>query len=76
LFAHVLFAHVLFAHVLFAHVLFAHVQINASPDRVLECVLVARDGEAIAVDLDIAPAEKPETVPWVDPIHRDPAATP
>jgi hypothetical protein len=32
------------------------------------------DGEAIAINLDIEPVEKPETVLWVDPIHRDPAA--
>jgi uncharacterized RmlC-like cupin family protein len=38
----------------------------------LECVLVRSDGEAIAVNLDIAPVEKPETVLWVDPIHRAP----
>src|SRR5487761_2551847 len=51
-----------------------HQEINASPDQVLECVLVRSDGEAIAVNLDIAPVEKPETVLWVDPIHRDSAA--
>ena len=50
-----------------------HQEINASPDQVLECVLVRSDGEAIAVNLDIEPVEKPETVPWVDPVHPDPA---
>jgi uncharacterized RmlC-like cupin family protein len=30
------------------------------------------DGEAIAINLEIEPVEKPETVLWVDPIHRDP----
>ena len=50
-----------------------HQEINASPDQILECVLVRSDGEAIAINLDIEPAEKPETVLWVDPIHRDPA---
>ena len=50
-----------------------HQEINASPDQVLECVLVRSDGEAIAVNLDIEPVEKPEKVLWVDPIHRDPA---
>jgi hypothetical protein len=34
-------------------------------------VLVRSDGEAIAINLDIEPVEKPETVLWVDPIHRD-----
>ena len=49
-----------------------HQEINASTDEVLECVLVRSDGEAIAVNLDIEPVEKPETVLWVDPIHRAP----
>ncbi|QCK85427.1 cupin domain-containing protein [Phreatobacter aquaticus] len=47
-----------------------HQEINASPDEVLECVLVRSDGEAIAVNLDIEPVEKPESVLWIDPIHR------
>jgi uncharacterized RmlC-like cupin family protein len=50
-----------------------HQEINASPDQLLECVLVRSDGEAIAINLDIEPVEKPETVLWVDPIHRDPS---
>jgi uncharacterized RmlC-like cupin family protein len=49
-----------------------HQEINASPDQILECVLVRSDGEAIAINLDIEPVEKPQTVLWVDPIHRDP----
>ena len=51
-----------------------HQEINASRDEVLECVLVRSDGEAVAINLDIEPIEKPETVLWVDPVHRDPAA--
>ena len=47
-----------------------HQEINASPDEVLECVLVRSDGEAVVVNLDIEPAEKPEKVRWIDPIHR------
>ena len=47
-----------------------HQEINASADEALECVLVRSDGEAIAVNLDIEPVEKPQTVLWVDPIHR------
>jgi uncharacterized RmlC-like cupin family protein len=47
-----------------------HQEINASADDVLECVLVRSDGEATAVNLDIAPVETPEGVPWIDPIHR------
>jgi uncharacterized RmlC-like cupin family protein len=49
-----------------------HQEINASTDEVLECVLVRSDGEAIAINLDIEPVEKPETVLWIDPIHRAP----
>ena len=47
-----------------------HQEINASPTDELECVLVRSDGEAVVVNLDIEPAEPPENVPWVDPIHR------
>ena len=46
-----------------------HQEINASRDKVLECVLVRSDGEAVAVNLDIEPAEKPENVAWIDPTH-------
>ena len=47
-----------------------HQEINASPTDELECVLVRSDGEAVAINLDIEPIEKPETVLWIDPIHR------
>ena len=47
-----------------------HQEINASVTDVLECVLVRSDGEAVAVNLDIEPVEKPESVLWIDPIHR------
>jgi len=36
-----------------------HQEINASRDEVLECVLVRSDGEAVAINLDIEPVEKP-----------------
>jgi uncharacterized RmlC-like cupin family protein len=49
-----------------------HQEINASPDETLECVLVRSDNEAVVVNLDIAPAEAPENVPWIDPIHKHP----
>src|SRR5215204_4966083 len=49
-----------------------HQEINASPDEALECVLVRSDQEAVVVNLDIEPVEKPQAVLWVDPIHRDP----
>src|ERR1700756_5911631 len=44
-----------------------HQEINASPDQELECVLVRSDGEALVVNLDIEPVEKPENVAWIDP---------
>ena len=31
--------------------------------------------QAVAINLDIEPVDKPETVLWVDPVHRDPAET-
>jgi uncharacterized RmlC-like cupin family protein len=48
-----------------------HQEINASPGETLECVLVRSDNEAVVVNLDIAAVEKPETVRWIDPIHRE-----
>jgi len=47
-----------------------HQEINASADEALECVVVRSDNEAVVVNLDIEPVEKPENVPWIDPIHR------
>jgi uncharacterized RmlC-like cupin family protein len=47
-----------------------HQEINASPNETLECVLVRSDNEAVVVNLDIEPVEKPEKVLWVDPIHK------
>jgi uncharacterized RmlC-like cupin family protein len=47
-----------------------HQEINASTDEPLECVLVRSDNEAVVVNLDIEPVEKPEAVAWVDPIHK------
>src|SRR2546421_559968 len=46
-----------------------HQEINASPTETLECVLCRSDGEAVAINLDIEPVEKPEQVLWVDPTH-------
>jgi len=51
-----------------------HQEINASTTETLECVLVRSDNEAVVVNLEIEPVEKPEAVHWVDPIHRDPGA--
>jgi uncharacterized RmlC-like cupin family protein len=47
-----------------------HQEINASPDEILECVLVRSDNEAVVVNLDITPVERPENVAWIDPIHK------
>jgi len=49
-----------------------HQEINASSDEPLECVLVRSDQEAVVVNLEVEPVEKPEAVFWVDPIHRAP----
>jgi uncharacterized RmlC-like cupin family protein len=49
-----------------------HQEINASSDEPLSCVLVRSDSDAVVVNLDIEPAEKPEGVAWVDPIHKHP----
>ena len=51
-----------------------HQEINASPTELLECVLCRSDGEAVAVNLDIEPVEKPSMVLWVDPTHPTGAA--
>ena len=47
-----------------------HQEINASRDEALECVLVRSGQEPVVVNLDIAPAEPPEEVKWIDPIHK------
>jgi uncharacterized RmlC-like cupin family protein len=47
-----------------------HQEINALAKEPLECVVIRSDQEAIVINLDIEPVEKPETVPWIDPIHR------
>ncbi len=49
-----------------------HQEINGSTDETLECVLVRSDNEAVVVNLEIEPVEKPEAVFWVDPIHKHP----
>src|SRR5947199_10364221 len=47
-----------------------HQEINASTDETLECVLVRSDNEAVVVNLDIEPVERPHEVRWIDPIHK------
>jgi uncharacterized RmlC-like cupin family protein len=45
---------------------------NANPTEPLDCVVVRSDNEAVVVNLDIAPIESPESVYWIDPIHKHP----
>ena len=47
-----------------------HQEINASSSEPLECVVVRSDNEAVVVNLELSAVEKPEHVPWIDPIHR------
>lgn len=47
-----------------------HQEINASPDEALLCVLVRSDQEAIVVNLDIEPVEKPQEL-WIGPNHPE-----
>ncbi|MDB5092343.1 MAG: hypothetical protein JWO85_444 [Candidatus Eremiobacteraeota bacterium] len=47
-----------------------HQEINASAGDPLECVLVRSGQEPVVVNLEIPAAEPPETVRWIDDIHR------
>jgi len=47
-----------------------HQEINALTQDPLECVVVRSDQEAVVINLDIEPVEKPEAVAWIDPIHH------
>jgi len=47
-----------------------HQELNASAGEPLECVLVRSGQEPVVVNLDIPVAEAPETVRWIDDIHR------
>jgi uncharacterized RmlC-like cupin family protein len=49
-----------------------HQEINASREESLSCVLVRSGQEPVVVNLEIAPAEPPEEVYWVDDIHPPP----
>jgi|SRR5579872_7087481 len=48
-----------------------HQEINASPDERLDCVLVRSGQEPVVVNLDIAAAERPTEIRWIDPIHKE-----
>jgi uncharacterized RmlC-like cupin family protein len=50
-----------------------HQEINASSEEPLNCVIVRSDQEAVVVNLEIAPADAPEEVYWVDDIHSPPS---
>lgn len=47
-----------------------HQEINALAQEPLECVVIRSDQEAVVINLNIEPVEKPESVLWIDPIHR------
>ncbi len=47
-----------------------HQEINASADEPLSCVIVRSGQDPVVVNLAIAAVESPQTVPWIDPIHR------
>jgi uncharacterized RmlC-like cupin family protein len=49
-----------------------HQEINASREEPLSCVIVRSDQEPVVVNLEIAPAEPPEEVYWVDDLHSPP----
>jgi uncharacterized RmlC-like cupin family protein len=49
-----------------------HQEINASREEPLSCVIVRSDQEPVVVNLEIAPAEPPEEVYWVDDLHSSP----
>jgi uncharacterized RmlC-like cupin family protein len=51
-----------------------HQEINALEGEDLDCVLVRSDQEPVVVNLDITPAEQPESVFWVDHGHPHPDA--
>jgi uncharacterized RmlC-like cupin family protein len=47
-----------------------HQEINAAADEELECVLVRSGQEPVVVNLDIPAVDQPQTVRWIDDIHR------
>jgi len=47
-----------------------HQEINASREEELSCVVVRSGQEPVVVNLDIAAAEPPEEVRWIDSIHH------
>ena len=51
-----------------------HQEINASTTETLSCVLVRSGQDPIVINLDIEPAEPPEEVYWIDPLHPHPTS--
>jgi uncharacterized RmlC-like cupin family protein len=49
-----------------------HQEINASDDEPLSCVLCRSGQDPVVVNLEVTPAEPPETVYWVDDLHSAP----
>lgn len=49
-----------------------HQEINASPDEVLECILVRSGQDPVVVNLDIPMVDDPESVDWAeeDDFHK------
>jgi uncharacterized RmlC-like cupin family protein len=47
-----------------------HQEINAAADEELECVLVRSGQDPVVVNLDIPAEDQPQTVRWIDDIHR------
>jgi uncharacterized RmlC-like cupin family protein len=47
-----------------------HQEINAASDQPLECVMVRSGQDPVVVNLDIDAVEAPQTVRWIDDIHR------
>lgn len=47
-----------------------HQEINARENEELSCVIVRSGQDPVVVNLDVEPVERPETVVWVDDLHK------
>ncbi|MGD9753489.1 MAG: mannose-6-phosphate isomerase, partial [Acidimicrobiia bacterium] len=47
-----------------------HQEINAAADEELSCVLVRSGQDPVVVNLELDAVAEPESVPWVDDLHR------
>ena len=50
-----------------------HQEINGNREEPLSCVIVRSGQDPVVVNLEIAPADPPEEVYWVDDIHSHPS---